>query len=134
MIKNKGQALLVSVIIVGFSSVAAALYLISSVSSQALIGSSYSYSQKSLSSAQSGIDDALMKLTRDANYASTGYTLPAISLDGTIKVEVLKDNPASGQTTINSNCEYSKSIKKIQAVVSRDPQGKIDIISYKISE
>jgi len=127
----QGQALLVAVIIVGFAAVAGAIYLISSVSTDTLMQSNFSSSLKNLTYAQSGIDDALMKIARDKNYTGGYNLLPPDSL-ATINIEVKKDIPEVGKTTVSSVSDFQKSKKKIEVILSIDSQGKINISSYRL--
>lgn len=80
--------------------------------------------------AESGVYDAMYRLSLDKGFSSAGYGLTAGNGSATIVVE--KDVPQSGFTLISSTGIVANARKKIQLQVVRDdPTGKLTIVSWK---
>ena len=80
--------------------------------------------------AESGVYDAMYRLSLNKDYSSVGYSLAAGN--GSATVVVQKDNPQSGFTLITSTGIVSNARKKIQLKVVRDDQtGKLTIVSWQ---
>lgn len=80
--------------------------------------------------ARAGAQDAIMRVVRDKNFSSSGYTVPVGSRSAT--VVVTKDQPQAGQTTITATSSVVRRQKEIQAVVTIDGvTGQSEIVSFK---
>lgn len=78
--------------------------------------------------ANAGISDATIKISRDKNYSSAGYTLTVG--DGSASIVVEKDQPAAGQDRITSTGTVSVSKRKIQVIVNVSTYGKVTTSSW----
>lgn len=81
--------------------------------------------------AQSGVNDALLRIAFDKGYENlSGYNLAVGS--GTATVTTDKDNPGTGRTLINSVGTVVNTKRKLEVIVSvDDTTGETRIISWK---
>lgn len=127
-IVQRGQALLVSVLLITFTAVSLGISL--AVSSSSEINSRLNLQEKSRSYhlSESGVEDALLQLVRDPNF-NTSYNLPTQSSSDIIQVTVQKDVPVSGQTTILSQGSASGRYTKLKVEVLRQ-NSTITVLTY----
>ncbi|HLC99578.1 MAG TPA: hypothetical protein VJC11_01295 [Patescibacteria group bacterium] len=119
---QRGVALL-PVILVLFGLVAVVGIAIAAVSvSEGLISVTKDASDEAFVIAESGVQDALMKLARDKDFTSGGgYTLSVSG--GTATITVTGSVP--GTKTITSTGTLNSKSRRIQAAVTVDANGKI---------
>jgi len=116
---QRGVALL-PMILVLFGLVAVVGVAIAGISvSENTISSTKDASDKALAIAESGIQDALMKLARDKDFTSAGYNLSVSGGTATIIV------PSGSSKDITSSGTLNSKTRKIQLTVNADANGKI---------
>jgi len=87
-------------------------------------------SAEALNAARAGAQDAILRVVRNKDFSSSGYTLTNNGRDAT--VVVLASTPTSGFTTVTSDASALSRRKKIKVVLTIDSlTGKVDIISYE---
>ena len=80
--------------------------------------------------AESGVYDAMYRLSLNKDFSSAGYNLAVGNGSATIVVQ--KDSPQTGFSLITSTGIVSNTRKKIQLKVVRDDQaGKLTIVSWQ---
>jgi len=82
-------------------------------------------SQKAYYAAEAGINDAIMKITRNKNY-SADYSL---SING-YAADIAFDTSTPNQTKITSASAINNYTKKIQAILNVTANGKVMIASW----
>ena len=116
---ERGVALL-PVILVLFGLVMVVGVAIAGISvSENTISSTKDASDEALAIAESGIQDALMKLARDKDFTSAGYNLSVSGGTATIIV------PSGSSKDITSSADLNGKKRKIQLTVNADANGKI---------
>src|SRR3990170_8345911 len=116
---QRGVALL-PVILVLFGLVMVVGVAIAGISvSENTISSTKDASDEALAIAESGIQDALMKLARDKDFTSAGYNLSVSGGTATIIV------PSGSPKDITSSGTLNNKTRKIQLTVNADANGKI---------
>ena len=116
---RRGVALL-PVILVLFGLVMVVGVAIAGISvSENTISSTKDASDEALAIAESGIQDALMKLARDKDFTSAGYNLSVSGGTATIIV------PSGSSKDITSSGTLNSKTRKIQLTVNADANGKI---------
>ena len=92
---------------------------------------SFRYANRAETNAQAGIEDALLQLARNKDFASTGYTIPVAS--DTASVSVTQNTPVTNEITIVSSSTISFGFsgqRTIQVIVTKDSTtGQINVIS-----
>ena len=78
----------------------------------------YRQAQRAQAVVISGVEDALIQLARNKDFASTGYSLTVGS--STVSVSVTQDSPATGQATIVASSSVSSYQRTARVVVSRN--------------
>lgn len=76
--------------------------------------------------ARGGVDDAMLQLLRNKDFANTGYCVPYNTAElhlppcpsGSAEVVVIQNDPAVGQTTVTSEATVSNYRRKFEAVFS----------------
>ncbi len=80
--------------------------------------------------ASSGANDAILQVVRNANFSSTGYTLPFTNVSDI--VTATQGTPSANETTIISLAQIRTIKQKIQVILSIDPVSKkVDVVSYQ---
>jgi len=116
---RRGVALL-PVILVLFGLVMVVGVAIAGISvSENTISSTKDASDEALAIAESGIQDALMRLARDKDFTSAGYNLSVSGGTATIIV------PSGSSKDITSTGALNNKSRKIQLTVNADANGKI---------
>lgn len=116
---QSGVALL-PIILVLFGLVAVVGVALASISiSEFTISSTKDSSDEALIIAQSGLEDVLMKIARNKDFTSTGYSLSVSGGNATIVVS------GTSRKTISSAGALNNKSRKIQAIVDVDSNGKI---------
>ena len=87
--------------------------------SENTISSTKDASDEALAIAESGIQDALMRLARDKDFTSAGYNLSVSGGTATIIV------PSGSSKDITSSGTLNSKTRKIQLTVNADANGKI---------
>lgn len=121
-----GQAALSMILLIGGIISLIVITLIVMISSY----SSYAFynTLKALAAANSGIDDALMRIVRDKSFsAPNGYT---INIDG-IEISVVVEQSVNGKVIIISSATFLSYNSKIKAIVSLDDNGEVRLISRR---
>jgi hypothetical protein len=99
------------------------------------LNSTYGFrdANQALALAQSGVSDAVTQLTRNKDFASTGYCVPDTGCGvGTATVSVTQNSPAVGQVTIISSASQNGRQRKLKEVVSVASSSEVDAISWEI--
>ena len=118
-VNQRGVALL-PMILVLFGLVMVVGVAIAGISvSENTISSTKDASDEALAIAESGIQDALMKLARDKDFTSAGYNLSVSGGTATIIV------PSGSSKDITSTGALNNKTRKIQLTVNADANGKI---------
>lgn len=92
------------------------------------IGSAQKKADEGFFVASAGVSDALIRIARDKNYSSSGYTLSVGN--GSANIVVQKDTPVSGSSTITSTGTVSVSKRKIKMIVNVSSYGKVTTYSW----
>ena len=123
---QRGVALL-PMILVLFGLVAVVGIAIAGISvSENTISSTKDASDEAFIIAESGIHDALMKLSRNKDFTSAGYTLPAsLFASGGTATIVVPGPVGSFPKNITSTGTLNSKTRKIQLTVNADANGKI---------
>jgi uncharacterized protein (UPF0333 family) len=129
-LRNRGQATLALVFLIGGIIVVVGVSLAFIVTSFIISGYGFQSSNRALAVAAAGVDDAIIKLIRNKNFSAVSpYDVPVG--DYTAKVSVIQNLPASGQVTIISTAAVAVYKRKIQAVVAVDPgTGQVQLLSW----
>lgn len=96
------------------------------------LNSTYGFrdANQALSIAQSGVQDAVIQLTRNKDFSSAGYCVPDLACGaGTATVSVTQ---SSGQATIISYAVSNNRQRRIKAVASISSTGQVDMLSWEI--
>lgn len=87
-------------------------------------------SNEAFLAARSGVNDAILRIIRDKNFSSTGYSLTIGRGTATIVVE--SGQPSTNQDRITSTGTVLIRQKKLQAIVGIDPNNSsVEIISMQ---
>lgn len=85
---------------------------------------------EALGAAQAGLADGFIKIARDKNFSSAGFTVPVDNRSASVTVTRDVSNPAFERKTINSIGTAGARQKKLQAVlIVVSNTGKIDLES-----
>lgn len=125
---NFGLAALPSVLVIATIALVAGLSMAGGGISELSISQEQIRSQESFYVAESGVTDALIKITRNKKFENIGYTLSIGEGNATITVQ--KDAPIAGQTTILSSGNVKNSNRKIQVIVDVDNNGRVAMASW----
>lgn len=131
-IARSGQVAMSLIFLIGgvMIVIAATLTFVVSTYLNATIG--YRSANQALSIASSGVDDAVLQLTRNKGFSSSGYCVP-ISCGATSTLVIVTSNtPQYGQATITSDAKINQKERKIRAVVSVASSSQITIISWQL--
>lgn len=126
--RKAGQAALGMVLLIGGVIVLIASTMAFLVFSYLNSTFGYQASQRAYAAAASGADDGVMRLLRNKDFSSAGYSLPVGS--STATVSITQNSPASRQVTIDSQATvsfYSRRIKTIADVNATS--GEVTVIS-----
>jgi len=94
------------------------------------IGFSLSKSQEAYLVAQSGVADALMRLARDKDFSSAGYTVSVGN--GSATVVVTRNTPTIGQDLITATGDVQGRKRKLEVKAAVDgTSGQITILSWR---
>ncbi len=127
---KKGQAALATVLIIGGIISLIALVLAIIISSYNISAYSFQYKQKAQKVAFAGVEDALLKLTRDKTFSNTsGYNI-SIGSD-VANITVAQNSPLAGQATIISQATVSNYKSKIKVIVSISDEGEVRILKQE---
>ena len=127
---KQGQSLLALVILIGGIILVAGTAL--AVVTASFVDSSYGFqsSQQAQSVATAGVEDALLQLARNNQFANTGGYSIAVG-SSTATVTVTQSSPSAGFATILSQATISLRVKKLQVVVSINTiTGQTSIVSW----
>jgi hypothetical protein len=132
ILKNKinksGLAALPSILVIATVALVAGLSMASGGLAELSISQEQLRSQESFYIAESGIADALIKITRNKKFENVGYALSIGEGNATIIIQ--KGIPVAGQTTIFSTGSVKNGNRKIQAIVNVDNNGKVTMASW----
>jgi hypothetical protein len=126
---SSGQVVLSLVFLIGAIIVLAGVALAFLVIS--FINSTYGYqiAERAKAAAASGVYDALLRLDRNKDLASSGYSVP-VGADSAV-VSVVQGAPSAGLVTVTSVSTILLRQRRIRAVVSRDSiSGFISVVSW----
>ena len=133
----RGQAALSLIFLIGGIALLVAITL--SLVAINFLNSTFAFqsANRAMAFATSGAEDALVQLNRNSSFASPGgYTVPAGCEVGTANcatVLVTQNSPGANQATIMSTATSFASQRKIQVVVSIDPNtGQLNMVSWKV--
>jgi len=84
-------------------------------------------SQKNFYLSESGTQDALLKITRNKNATSGGYTPPIITGNETLNVSI----SGTGTKTITSSASDGTRYRDIQEIISVDGDGKVTFSNWQ---
>jgi len=100
------------------------------------LNSTYGFrdANQALSLASSGVQDAVLQLTRNKDFSDAGYCVPDTSCGtGTATVAVTQNSPSSSQITIISSASFNIRQRRVRAIVSlATSTGEISVISWEI--
>lgn len=100
------------------------------------LNSTYGFrdANQALALAESGVQDAMLQLARNKDFANAGYCVPNTGCGtGTATVVVTQNAPASGQVTIISSASTNNRQKKVRAIISiATSTGEVDLLSWEI--
>ncbi|MBI4087547.1 MAG: hypothetical protein HY434_01830 [Candidatus Liptonbacteria bacterium] len=115
---RRAQAVLSLVFLIGGIIVLAGLTL--AFLANSFLNSTYGFaiSERAKAVAASGAYDALMRLARNKDLSTSGYSLSVGSDSAT--VSVTQDSPATGLVIVTSISTISNRERRVRAVVSRD--------------
>lgn len=129
---RSGQAALGMVLLIGGVIVLIAATMAFLVFSYLNSTFGYQASQKAYAVAVSGVDDGFMRLLRNKDFSSTGYTLPVGS--STATVSVTQNSPSANQATINSQATISFYSRRIRQIVEVNAtSGEIIVLSRTLA-
>lgn len=130
-LRNSGIAAIPTVIIFGgiIAEIAIATTFLSLTFTNTALGQRLS--AEAFAAAQSGVEDAILRLVRDRNYQNiSGYTLSVGQATAT--VTVTQGSPAAGQATILSTGSSFRRRRVIQGIITIDDvSGVISLVSLK---
>lgn len=119
MIHNRsGQTFLALVFLIGGIIALVGITLAFLVTSFIDSGYGFQASVRAEAIANSGIQDALLQLDRNASFSNSGYLLPVGS--STATVSVTQNSPSTGLVTILSAATVSGRVKKINVILSEN--------------
>jgi len=84
-------------------------------------------SQKNFYLSESGIQDALLKITRNKDATSGGYTPPIVTGDETLDVSI----SGTDTKTITSSASDGKRYRDIETTISVDEDGKVTFSNWQ---
>jgi uncharacterized protein (UPF0333 family) len=122
-IRNRGgQSFLALVFLIGAIVVIVGILIAFLAGSFVDTGYGLSASAQAQNAAQSGIQDAMLQLQRNATvsdpYPDAGYTLPVGST--TAMVYITQNSPSLGEVTVLSVATVSNRTRKVQAVLQQN--------------
>ena len=127
---NRGQAFLALILLIGGIAVLVGLTLAPLVSSFVDTGYGYQSSVQAEAVANSGVEDALLQISRNADFFSSGYSVAAGS--STATVAVTQDSPSAGLVTILSTATVSNRTTKVNVVVAVNAStSQATVVSWK---
>lgn len=91
--------------------------------------SGYQAATRAIAAAQSGVNDAVLRLARNKDLASGTYTLP-VGAD-TVAVTLTTGSPAAGEVTVVADAVVLFHEKKLQAIVSVSSNGQVTPIGVQ---
>lgn len=118
---SSGQALVTLLIVIAASMVMISAAVVMAVSTSQASGLAI-HSQQALMTAESGMEEALMRLLRDPNYTGGALTLDAT----TATISVTGANPK----TVLSSAQSGTVVRKIQAQIS-ESSGVMTVTEWK---
>lgn len=134
---QKGQAALSLIFLIGGIALLVAITL--SLVAINFLNSTFAFqsANRAMALATSGIEDALIQLNRNSEFTSPGgYTFPTdcgVGASNCATVLVAQDSPRTDQATIVSTATSFASQRKIQVVVSIDPNtGQLSVVSWEV--
>lgn len=91
---------------------------------------------ETFAAAQAGLDDALMRLARNKNFVSGGYSLSVGSASVIITVEQIPPSSCSGGIGLNQACVISiaslnNKTRRLEMILNIDSGGKLTQQSWK---
>jgi hypothetical protein len=125
-----GQAALVTAFIIGMVVLFAGITM--SFLARSFLESTYGFhaSSRAAATANAGIQDALLQLSRDKDFSPGTYSIPFGS--ATTTVTVTRDSPGIGQITILATSTVLRYERRLRAVVSiTTSTGQIDLLSWQ---
>ena len=131
---ESGMALLATVVAVLLILVAVGLSMISLGIFEGFMAESQRASDEAYAAAQSGAKDAMMRVARNKNYSSAGYSLPAsCTLNGAAAcayIVVEQNQPSVGKDRITAAGTLNNSSRKLEVILNvNSTNGKITIDS-----
>ncbi len=128
---HKGQAALSLVFLIGIIIISIGATLAFLATSFLNSGFGVQTANRALALASAGVEDALIKLTRNKDFSAPAYSVPVGN--DSASVTVAQNVPVSGQATIVSSATVFSRQRKIQVIVSIDSRtSKISVISWSL--
>lgn len=127
-LRRKGQAFLALVFLVG--GIIAAIALTLAVIILSSLNTSYGTqaSENAEAAATAGVQDALLRLDRNNNFSSTGYSLQGAAVN---TITITQNSPVSGEVTVLSVATISQHTRKINVVLAENSlTGQVSIVSW----
>src|SRR3989344_4231985 len=126
---RRGQAALSTVLLIGGIIVLIGMSIAFLASSFLNSSQGYRQAQRAQAVVISGVEDALMQLARNKDFASTGYSLAVGS--STASVSVTQDSPSTGQVTVVASSSVSSYQRTARVVISRNAStSQITVVSW----
>ena len=128
--QDNGQAVLSLVLLIGsiiaFVSVTLAFIALGFINSS----TGFERANRALAVASAGVEDALMRLTRNKDLSATSpYTFSVGS--SSVAVTITQGSPVSGQATVVSGSSVGPYTRQVQAIVAiTSSTGEVQLISW----
>lgn len=128
--RRNGQGIIVLVLLFGTIIIAVASTISFVTANFVNYGYGFYAGNQALAAASGGAEDALLRLLRNKDFSSSGYSVPIGNITAT--VSVTQNYPATGQARILSKAAVSSRVKQVEAIASVDSNtGEIALRSWK---
>ncbi|MCL4530915.1 MAG: hypothetical protein M1282_16085 [Chloroflexi bacterium] len=128
---QRGQAFLALVLLIGGLALAAGITLAFVSNSFINVGYGYRASVQAQAAATSGAEDALLRLARDAAFASAGYSFAAGST--TVSVSVTQNIPSVGFATVSSTATVSNHTRTLAVIAAVNAStSQVKVVSWQV--
>lgn len=127
---SKGQSFLALVLLIG-GIVALAGFAVAFFASS-FVDSSYGYqaSAEAEAAAMSGAEDALLQLDRNANFATSSYSLVVGSTTATINVA--QNTPSTNFVSVSSTATVAGRVREISVILSKNSStSQMTVVSWQ---
>ena len=116
--RRRGQTLLTLVLLIGGILVTVAAVLIVLVIALTSAGYGFRAGQSAMALAMGGIEDAMVQLVRNGQFASAGYVVTTSA--GSATVTVTQNSPSAGYITVLSIASVSNVTRKLNALFAEN--------------